>query len=290
MRPFTPLPHGPIGPADLPDLRTRLLEALPREPERRSLRWLFRGMLIAPVLLAVLCVVWPSELSAQTPGISVDLGADAGNSSSTLQLLALLTVLSLAPSIIIMMTSFTRIIIVLGFVRNALGTQQIPPNQVLVGVALFLTMFVMTPTFNAINDQALTPLMDKRIDEKTAIVRAEAPIREFMFEQMSDDSTEIQLFMDMAGEEQPKTRADVPTRVLIPAFVLSEIKKAFEIGFLIFIPFLIIDIVIASTVMSMGMVMLPPTVISLPFKILLFVLVDGWSLVAESLIRGFNTG
>lgn len=290
MRPFTPLPQGPIGPADLPDLRTRLLEALPREPKRRSLRWLFRGMLIAPVLLAILCVVWPSELRAQTPGISVDLGADAGNSSSTLQLLALLTVLSLAPSIIIMMTSFTRIIIVLGFVRNALGTQQIPPNQVLVGVALFLTMFVMTPTFTAINDQALTPLMDKRIDEKTAIARAEAPIREFMFEQMNDDSTEIQLFMDMAGEEQPETRADVPTRVLIPAFVLSEVKKAFEIGFLIFIPFLIIDIVIASTVMSMGMVMLPPTVISLPFKILLFVLVDGWSLVAESLIRGFNTG
>ncbi|MFN8121996.1 MAG: flagellar type III secretion system pore protein FliP [Thermoleophilia bacterium] len=236
-----------------------------------------------------MCVVWPARLSAQTPGISVDLGTDAGNTSSTLQLLALLTVLSLAPSIVIMMTSFTRIIIVLGFVRNALGTQQIPPNQVLVGIALFLTVFVMTPTFNQINDQALQPLIEQRIDEATAVNRAQAPIRQFMFDQMNDDSTEIQLFMDMAGEEQPKTRADVPTRVLIPAFVLSEVKKAFEIGFLIFIPFLIIDIVIASTVMSMGMVMLPPTVISLPFKILLFVLVDGWSLVAESLVRGFNT-
>lgn len=287
MRRFQPLPQS--GPAELPDLRTRLLEALPREPKRRSLRWLMRGMLIAPIILALMCVVWPARLSAQTPGISVDLGTDAGNTSSTLQLLALLTVLSLAPSIVIMMTSFTRIIIVLGFVRNALGTQQIPPNQVLVGIALFLTVFVMTPTFNQINDQALQPLIEQRIDEATAVNRAQAPIRQFMFDQMNDDSTEIQLFMDMAGEEQPKTRADVPTRVLIPAFVLSEVKKAFEIGFLIFIPFLIIDIVIASTVMSMGMVMLPPTVISLPFKILLFVLVDGWSLVAESLVRGFNT-
>ncbi|MCB0874001.1 MAG: flagellar type III secretion system pore protein FliP [Thermoleophilia bacterium] len=247
-------------------------------------------MLVAPFLVALACVLMPALAAAQTPGISVDLGTDGGGASSTLQLLALLTVLSLAPSIVIMMTSFTRIIIVLGFIRNAVGTQGVPPNQVLVGVALFLTMFVMGPTFTQVNDQAIQPLIENRISEQTAIQRAEAPIRTFMFDQMSDDSSEISLFMDMAGEDRPATRADVPTRVLIPSFVLSELKKAFEIGFLIFIPFLIIDIVVASTVMSMGMVMLPPVVISLPFKILLFVLVDGWTMIAESLVRGFNIG
>ena len=223
-------------------------------------------------------------------GISINLGTKGTGASGTLQIIALMTVLSLAPSVVIMMTSFTRTIIVLSFVRNALGTQQIPPNQVMVGVALFLTMFVMTPTFGRINDQAVQPLINNRINEQTALRRAEAPLRDFMFNQMSSDSSEIAMFMDMAKEPKATTRADVPTRVLIPAFVLSELKKSFEIGFLVFIPFLIIDIVVASTVMSMGMVMLPPTVISLPFKILLFVLVDGWTLVAESLVRGFNAG
>lgn len=284
--PRLPVPEGPG-----PDLRERLVAALPREPERRSLRWLLRGVVLGPFLLAIGCALWPAVSWAAPPtGINVNLNDGSGGLSTTLQLLALLTVLSLAPSIVIMMTSFTRIVIVLGFVRNALGTPQLPPNQVLVGIALFLTMFVMGPTLAQINDTAVQPLMDKKIDEKTALTRAELPVRDFMFDQMSDDSTEIDLFMDMAGEPPPKTRADVPTRVLIPSFVLSELKKAFEIGFLIFVPFLIIDIVIASTVMSMGMVMLPPTVISLPFKILLFVLVDGWSLVAESLVRGFNMG
>jgi flagellar biosynthesis protein FliP len=154
-------------------------------------------------------------------------------------------------------------------------------------VALFLTMFVMSPTLTTINDTALQPLMDKKIDTQTAIKRAEAPIRDFMFKQV--DQSDLGTFMDLAKEKRPKTRADVPTRVLIPAFVISEVKTAFQIGFLILVPFLIIDMVIASTVMSMGMVMLPPVVISLPFKILLFVLVDGWSLVSESLVRGFVT-
>ena len=283
-----PVAAQPLRPTD--ELRARLVAALPREPRRRSLRWLVRGVVVAPFLVALACVLMPALAAAQTPGIRVDLGTDGGGASSTLQLLALLTVLSLAPSIVIMMTSFTRIIIVLGFIRNAVGTQGVPPNQVLVGVALFLTMFVMGPTFTQVNDQAIQPLIENRISEQTAIQRAEAPIRTFMFDQMSDDSSEISLFMDMAGEDRPATRADVPTRVLIPSFVLSELKKAFEIGFLIFIPFLIIDIVVASTVMSMGMVMLPPVVISLPFKILLFVLVDGWTMIAESLVRGFNIG
>jgi flagellar biosynthetic protein FliP len=285
-----PRPPAPEATGGVADLRERLMAALPREPERRSLRWLLRGLVLWPVLVGLACALWPAVSWAAPAGINVNLQDGSGGVSTTLQLLALLTVLSLAPSIVIMMTSFTRIVIVLGFVRNALGTPQLPPNQVLVGIALFLTMFVMGPTLTQINDTAIQPLMADRISETTALERAEAPVRNFMFDQMSDDSTEIALFMDMAGEEAPKTRADVPTRVLIPSFVLSELKKAFEIGFLIFVPFLIIDIVIASTVMSMGMVMLPPTVISLPFKILLFVLVDGWSLVAESLVRGFNMG
>jgi flagellar biosynthesis protein FliP len=269
------------------DLRARLIDALPKQPQRRSLRWLWRGAMLGPVLVALGCALWPAVLMAAPTGINLNLQDGSGGVSTTLQLVALMTVLSLAPSIIIMMTSFVRIVIVLGFVRNALGTQQMPPNQVLIGVALFLTMFVMSPTLTTINDTALQPLMDKKIDTQTAIKRAEAPIRDFMFKQV--DQGDLGTFMDLAKEKRPKTRADVPTRVLIPAFVISEVKTAFQIGFLILVPFLIIDMVIASTVMSMGMVMLPPVVISLPFKILLFVLVDGWSLVSESLVRGFVT-
>jgi flagellar biosynthetic protein FliP len=206
--------------------------------------------------------------------------------SNAVQLLLFIGGISLVPALLFCVTGFTRILIVLGFIRSGLGTPTAPPNQVLVGIALFLTMFVMAPTFTAINDTAIQPLMDKKIDEQTALKRAEIPIREFMFAQV--DQKDLSLFTDMSGEGRPKTRADVPTRVLIPAFVLSELQTAFEIGFLILIPFLIIDMVIASTVMSMGMVMLPPVVISLPFKILLFVLVDGWHLVSESLVQGFQ--
>jgi flagellar biosynthetic protein FliP len=194
-------------------------------------------------------------------------------------------VLTLAPSILIMMTSFTRIIVVLGFLRNALGTPTTPPTQVLVGIAVFLSLFVMAPTLGQINDEAVQPLMNGEITEAQAVKAAEGPIRDFMFEQV--DQRDLSLFLELTDAERPETRADVPTSVLIPAFVLSELQTAFEIGFLIFIPFLIIDMVIASTVMSMGMVMLPPVIISLPFKILLFVLVDGWHLVSESLVRGF---
>jgi flagellar biosynthetic protein FliP len=208
-----------------------------------------------------------------------------GGAATPVQLLVLLTLVVLLPGLLFAVTGFTRILVVLGFVRNALGTPSMPPNQVLVGIALFLSLFVMGPTFTQINDQAIQPLLDDKIDEKTALKRAEAPIRAFMFEQV--DQKDLSLFTDLSGEERPETRADVPTRVLIPAFVLSELKTAFEIGFLILIPFLIIDMVVASTVMSMGMVMLPPVIISLPFKILLFVLVDGWQLVSESLVRGF---
>ncbi len=281
-----PLRTSPAaGAAQLPSLRERIVAALPPPPKTRRRRTARRIFLASPFVLALGCVLWPAAAWA-APGINLNLDSSKnGGVSTSLQLLVLLTVLSLAPSILIMMTSFTRIIIVLGFVRNALGTPSMPPNQILVGISLFLTMFIMAPTFTAINDTAIQPLMDKKINEQTAIKRAEIPIREFMFKQV--DQKDLALFTDMSGEGRPKTRADVPTRVLIPAFVLSELQTAFEIGFLILIPFLIIDMVIASTVMSMGMVMLPPVVISLPFKILLFVLVDGWHLISESLIRGF---
>ena len=274
-------------PGPLPTLRERIVAALPPPARTRRRRWLRRGFLLSPLVMALACIVWPAIAAAAPAGINLNLNGKDGEVSTSLQLLALLTVLSLAPSILIMMTSFTRIIIVLGFVRNALGTPSMPPNQVLVGISLFLSLFVMAPTFTQINDRALQPLMHKKIDEKTALHRAEEPIREFMFKQV--DQKDLALFTELSKQPRPKTRADVPTTVLIPAYVLSELKTAFEIGFLILIPFLVIDMVIASTVMSMGMVMLPPVVISLPFKILLFVLVDGWHLVSESLVQGFMT-
>jgi flagellar biosynthetic protein FliP len=281
-----PLRTSPVaaGAAQLPTLRERIVAALPPPAKTRRRRTVRRILVAFPFVLTLACILWPAAAWA-APGINLNLDSSGDGVSTSLQLLVLLTVLSLAPSILIMMTSFTRIIIVLGFVRNALGTPSMPPNQILVGISLFLTMFVMAPTFTAINDTAIQPLMDKKIDEQTALKRAEIPIREFMFTQV--DQKDLALFTDMSGEGRPTTRADVPTRVLIPAFVLSELQTAFEIGFLILIPFLIIDMIIASTVMSMGMVMLPPVVISLPFKILLFVLVDGWHLVSESLVRGF---
>ncbi len=216
-------------------------------------------------------------------------GSDAGGQSTALQLLVLMTLLTLAPSIVIMTTGFTRIVIVLGFLRNALGTPTMPPNQVLIGISLFLTMFVMFPTFSEMNKTAIEPYMDKKITQEQAITRAQLPLRKFMFKQVRDD--DLGLFIRLADmKKPPTTRADVPTHVLIPAFLISELKTAFEIGFLIFIPFLIIDMVVASTLMSMGMIMLPPVMISLPFKILLFVLVDGWNLTVESLVAGFGGG
>jgi flagellar biosynthetic protein FliP len=283
-----PLRPSPVaaGPAQLPTLRERIVAALPPPAKTRRRRTARRVFLAFPFVLTLACILWPAAAWA-APGINLNLDSSGDGVSTSLQLLLLLTVLSLAPSILIMMTSFTRIIIVLGFVRNALGTPSMPPNQVLVGISLFLTMFVMAPTFTAINDTAIQPLIDKKIDEQTALKRAEIPIREFMFTQV--DQKDLALFTEMSGEGRPVTRADVPTRVLIPACVRSELQTACEIGFLILLPFLIIVMVIASSVMSRGMVMLPPVVISLPFKILLFVLVDGWHLVTESIVRGFAT-
>lgn len=202
------------------------------------------------------------------------------------QLLLLIGALSLIPALLFTVTAFTRILIVLGFVRTGLGTPTMPPNQVLVGISLFLTLFVMGPTFSQVKDDAVQPLLENKISVETAFERAEVPMREYMFRQTRD--RDLALFMKMADEPLPKTRADVPTRVLIPAYILSELKTAFQIGFLIFLPFLVIDLVVSSTLMSMGMIMLPPVFISLPFKILLFVLVDGWALITQSLVESFN--
>ena len=211
-----------------------------------------------------------------------------GGGSTPLQLLVLIALMSLLPGVLLAMTGFMRILIVLGFVRNALGTPTMPPNQVLIGIALFLSLFVMGPTLDKVNDVAIAPYRAGDINEEKAIERGLEPMRTFMFEQTR--TSDLALFVRLSGEtERPETRADVSTRVLVPAFIISELKTAFQIGFLIYLPFLIIDMIVASTLTSMGMMMLPPALISLPFKILLFVLVDGWHLVIESLVRSFHT-
>lgn len=204
----------------------------------------------------------------------------------SLRILLLLTVLSLAPAILIMVTSFTRIIIVFSIVKRALAIRNMPPSQVLIGLAIFLTVFIMAPVWQTMNQNALQPYLDQQISLETAYDRGIQPLREFMFKQTDEKS--LSLYVDMAEMERPDNRSDIPTYVLIPAFVTSELKIAFQIGFMIYLPFLMIDMIVASILMSMGMLMLPPVIISLPFKILLFVLVDGWYLIIESLLRTFS--
>lgn len=205
---------------------------------------------------------------------------------NAIKLVLIMTVLTLAPAILIMMTGFTRIIIVLSFLRQAMGIQQMPPNQLLVGLSLFLTFFVMGPAFKEVNENGVQPYLAGKISQDAAIENSLAPLRKFMFHQTRDQ--DLGLFVKLAKIEMPKTRADVPTIVLIPAFVVSELKTAFQIGFIIFLPFLVIDIVASSVLMAMGMMMLPPVVISLPFKIMLFVLVDGWGLLIGSMVKSFG--
>jgi len=210
------------------------------------------------------------------------VNVDAGNA---VQILLLVAGLTLVPALIFTTTGFTRILIVLGFIRTGIGVPTAPPNQVLVGIAFFLTLFVMAPTFQQIKTEAIDPLAADRISDVQALERAERPLREFMFKQTREK--DLELFLGLAKVKDPQTREDVPTWVLIPAFVTSELKTAFQIGFLIFLPFLIIDLIVSATLMSVGMIMLPPAFISLPFKILLFVLVDGWNLVMSSLVESF---
>ena len=226
---------------------------------------------------------------AQAQSINVDLGQPGASvSGQILRLVLLVTILSLAPSILVMVTSFTRIVIVLSFLRTAIGLQQTPPNSVLVGLALFLTVFVMSPTFEAAYHEGLEPLLADEIDENEALVRASGPVRSFMLHQVRPQ--DVALFVDIAKLQPAPAVADAPFRVLLPAFMISELRRAFEIGFLIFLPFLIIDMVVASVLMSMGMMMLPPVMVSLPFKLIFFVLVDGWALVVGSLVQSFGSG
>lgn len=210
---------------------------------------------------------------------------DPTNVATSVKLLLLLTVLSLAPSILILMTSFARIVIVLSFTRTALATQQMPPNQVIIGLALFLTFFIMAPTFQQVNEEALQPLFNEEIGLEEAYNKAAVPFKQFMSKHTRQE--DLELFLNYNQAERPETIEDIPLTMLVPAFALSEIKTAFQMGFMIFIPFLVIDMVVASVLMSMGMMMLPPVMISLPFKILLFVLVDGWYLVIKSLLQSF---
>ena len=219
-----------------------------------------------------------------TDGLNIYYNNDSGSLSTPIRMFLVLTVLSLAPSILIMLTSFTRIIIVLHFVRTAIGTQTAPPNQVLVGLALFLTLFIMWPTFSEINEKAIKPLDEGTITQQEAIQAAEEPFREFMYGQTQ--TKDLKLFVDMSGETYDDYD-DVPFTTLVPAFILSELRTAFILGFLIYIPFIVIDMVVSSVLMSMGMMMLPPTTISLPFKVLLFILADGWDLVIGNLVKTF---
>ena len=253
-------------------------------------RWLItkKRAFIAGSALGLLTLLLASPAFSQVgmPIVNmVDDGSGGTKYSLTLQLLALMTVLTLLPSLLLMMTSFVRIIIVMSLLRQALGTAQTPPNQVLVGMALFLTLFIMSPVLSAVYDEAITPYFEEQISFETALAKAEAPFRVFMLNQTRE--TDIAMFVEIAGNEDIQEPADVPFTTLVPAFITSELKSAFSIGFLIYIPFVVIDLVVASVLMSMGMMMLSPMMISMPFKLMLFVLVDGWTLIMGSLTSSF---
>ncbi|HQR90281.1 MAG TPA: flagellar type III secretion system pore protein FliP [Caulobacter sp.] len=246
-----------------------------------------RRAAIISVLVALETTILPAAAFASS-AINVNLGTGAGLSERVVQMVGLLTVLSLAPSIVIMTTSFVRIVVVLGLLRTAIGVQQSPPNPVIISLALFLTAIVMGPTFERSYDLGVKPLLDQQMELPEAFEAAGGPVKEFMLRQVDRD--DLALFVRLSKIPTPKTAADTPLKVVTPAFMISELKRAFEIGFLLFIPFLVIDLVVASVLMSMGMMMLPPATISLPFKLIFFVLVDGWRLVAGSLVESFQRG
>ncbi|MGK9367388.1 flagellar type III secretion system pore protein FliP [Melioribacter sp. Ez-97] len=249
-------------------------------------KWIVIGI----ILLSGFTSLYAQSQSPSIPIPKIDLGIGTATSgedvSVTLQILLLMTILALAPSIVIMTTAYLRIIIVFHFLKSALGTQQMPPSQLLAGIALFITFFIMAPTWNRVNEEALSPLMDNKITVEEAYDKGIEPIREFMFKNTREE--DLELFVGLSNLPRPETRNDVPTYVLIPAFVLSELRIGFIIGFFLFIPFLMVDMIISSILMSMGMMMMPPMMISLPFKILLFILVDGWNLIIGSLVRSFH--
>jgi len=252
---------------------------------RNRFSTLYPALLVLAAFLLVPVAAWAQGLPIPTIKIGVGEAKDAGEVSILIQILILLTVLSLAPAILIMMTSFTRLVIVFSFLRSALGTQQMPPNQILIGLSLFLTFFIMTPVWSTVHEKALVPYQEKKISQGQAIDEALKPVRQFMFKQTREK--DLALFVNMAKIAKPKNKEEIPTTVLLPAYMISELKTAFQIGCLLYIPFLIIDMVVSSILLSMGMMMLPPVMISLPFKALLFVLVDGWNLIVGSLVKSF---
>ena len=245
---------------------------------------LFPRLSIKLLSITGLALLLAQPVLAQS--FSLDLGDGPSSTGRIIQLFVLMTVLSLAPSILVMVTSFTRIVVVLSFLRTAMGTQQTPPNQVIMSLALFLTIFVMMPTLEKSWDQGVRPYIDGEIEEKEAFARGTQPVHEFMRKYVREQ--DLKLFMDASGENLIENPADIPLKALIPAFMISELRRAFEIGFLVFVPFLVIDMVVASVLMSMGMMMLPPIIIALPFKIVFFVLVDGWFLISGSLLESFG--
>lgn len=251
----------------------------------RSKNWTLWSLLLLPLVFFVSSSAW-AQVTLPTVNLGFKTTDNPNEVVNAVKLIMIMTVLTLAPAILIMMTGFTRIIIVLSFLRQAMGVQQMPPNQLLVGLALFLTFFVMQPAFNEMNTKGIQPYMTGKISQDAAIENTLAPLRKFMFSQTRD--ADLALFLKLSKSEKPKTRADVSTMVLVPAFIVSELKTAFQIGFIIFLPFLVIDIIAASVLMAMGMMMLPPVVISLPFKIMLFVLVDGWGLLIGSMVKSFG--
>ena len=261
---------------------------------KRAVSWLLlmglAASLAAPAFAAQpIAPIRPANSTPPaSPKITLQLeGADGPKSiDSALKIVLLMTILSLAPAILMLLTSFTRIVIVLGFLRQAIGANQAPANQILIGLALFLTMVVMAPTFTRINEEAVQPLLSEQIGQREAFDKAQVPLKEFMLRQVREK--DIALFLDLTHTEVPGSPEDLPMLVVVPAFVIGELKTAFQMGFVLFMPFLIIDMVVASVLMSMGMMMLPPVLISLPFKILLFVLVDGWFLVVKSLVQAFQ--
>lgn len=244
-------------------------------------------LLVVPALLLAGCTADPA---LQAPGVTLSVGAENNPQQVTsgVQLLVLLTVLSMAPAVLILATSFTRIVIVLSMLRSAIGTPSIPPNQVIIGLSILLTFFIMAPVYQKIDQTAIQPYLNEEIDQETAFKRAVEPVREFMFKQTREK--DIQLFLEMSGEPKPQTLDDIPTLALFPAFVISELRTAFTMGFVIYIPFLVIDLVVSSVLLAMGMMMLPPSLVSLPFKLLLFVMVDGWFLITRSLALSFLGG
>jgi flagellar biosynthesis protein FliP len=250
-------------------------------------------IIFLPVLLIGITLIFSASVFAaqsfSLPNISLNMsggGTEPEKVSTLIQLLILLTILSLGPAILLMVTSFTRIVIVLSLLRHALGTQTMPPNQVIIGLSLFLTFFIMAPVFNRVNDEALKPYYEERITGEQAFEKAAIPIKTFMLKQVREK--DLALFIKIANENRPAKKEDVSLTTLIPAFAISELKTAFQIGFMIYLPFLILDMVVASVLLSMGMMMLPPIMVSLPFKLLLFVLVDGWNLIVGSLVQSFH--